>query len=144
MKLKIDNESLFEEFFEHTQLIGIIAPIKSYQFIWNINELLGYQFKINHDLEIGSIRKKRNYYFSVYEFRSIGSVVTHYLYQNQYDGEYLLPEFKHLDYLWLIKGDEFGADEITALQQSLKMLPMVQLVNQMDTEKIKNKDALVF
>lgn len=58
MKLKIDNESLFEEFFEHTQLIGIIAPIKSYQFIWNINELLGYQFKINHDLEIGSIRKK--------------------------------------------------------------------------------------
>ncbi|NBR16245.1 MAG: IPExxxVDY family protein, partial [Crocinitomicaceae bacterium] len=132
------------EFFEHTQLIGIIAPIKSYQFIWNINELLGYQFKINHDLEIASIRKKRNYYFSVYEFRSIGSVVTHYLYQNQYDGEYLLPEFKHLDYLWLIKGDEFGADEITALQQSLKMLPMVQLVNQMDTEKIKNKDALVF
>jgi hypothetical protein len=144
MKLKIDNESLFEEFFEHTQLIGIIAPIKSYQFIWNINELLGYQFKINHDLEIASIRKKRNYYFSVYEFRSIGSVVTHYLYQNQYDGEYLLPEFKHLDYLWLIKGDEFGADEITVLQQSLKMLPMVQLVNQMDTEKIKNKDALVF
>jgi hypothetical protein len=46
--------------------------------------------------------------------------------------------------LWLIKGDEFGADEITVLQQSLKMLPMVQLVNQMDTEKIKNKDALVF
>ena len=51
MKLKIDNDVLIKEFFDNTHLLGIVAPIKSHQFIWHINQYLGYDFKINHDLD---------------------------------------------------------------------------------------------
>ena len=91
MKLKIDNDSLIEEFFENTCLLGIVAPVKDYLFTWHINQSLGYQFKINHSIEIQLKRKTRNYYFSIYEFALQGCQMKYYLYNNQDDGEYLLP-----------------------------------------------------
>jgi hypothetical protein len=70
--------------------------------------------------------------------------LVHYLYNNQFDGEYLLPEFKHLDFLWLIKGETVSAEELKSLMQSIKSLPGVQLVNEMTNEKIKHKQHLIF
>ncbi|MBC7536978.1 MAG: IPExxxVDY family protein [Ferruginibacter sp.] len=144
MKLKIDNETLAEEFFECTHLFGIVAPVKDYQFTWHINERLGFKFRINNGLEIQLRKKERNYFFSIYEYEVPGCCLVHYLYHNQYDGEYLLPEFKHLDFLWLVKGESVSIDELTLLQQSIKLLPSVQLVNEMTHEKIKNKQHLIF
>ncbi len=144
MKLKIDNDILIEEFFENTHLLGIVAPIKNYQFIWNINQFLGFHFQVNHNLEIVLVKKSRSYFFSIYEYQIPGSSLTHYLYNNQHDGEYLLPEFKHLDFLWLTKGDDVGKAEIMALQQSIKGISAVQLVTEMTNEKIKHKQHLLF
>jgi hypothetical protein len=144
LKLKIDNDVLIEEFFEGTHLLGIVAPVKNFQFVWHINELMGLDFTINHDLEIVLIKKGRKYFFSIYEYNVPGSCLVHYLYHNQHDGEYLLPEFKHLDFLWLTKGDDIEREEIHALQQMIKTLPAVQLVNEMTNEKIKNKQHLIF
>lgn len=144
MKLKIDNETLAQEFFEDAVLLGIVAPIKDYQFSWQLNQLLGFNFRVNNDIEIQLSKKQRKYFFAIYEYQVPSSSLTHYLYNNQFDGEYLLPEFKHLDFLWLIKGDFFAADELKNLIQSIKSLPGVQLINEMTNEKIKNKQHLIF
>lgn len=144
MKLKIDNETLAEEFFDSSHLFGIVAPVKDYQFTWNINQRLGFNFRINNSIEIQLKKKDRNYFFCIYEYAVPGCCLVHYLYNNQYDGEYLLPEFKHLDFLWLLKGEDIAADELRQLQQSIKILPSVQLVNEMTNEKIKNKQHLIF
>ncbi|MFZ1786082.1 MAG: IPExxxVDY family protein [Ferruginibacter sp.] len=143
-KLKIDNDELAEEFFENALLLGIVAPIKDYQFSWQLNQLLGLDFRINNDIEIQLKKKQRTYFFSVYEFAVPAISLTHYLYNNEHDGEYLLPEFKHLDFLWLIKGDPISADDLKMLIQSIRTLPGVQLVNEMTNEKIKHKLHLIF
>jgi len=143
MKLKIDNESLAEEFFENSFLMGIVSPVKDYLFTWHVNQKLGFNFRINNSLEIQLRKKNRNYFFSVYEFLEPGSATFHLLYNNQHDGEYLLPEFKHLDFLWLIKGDELDKKDTNTLLQSIKLIPSVQLVNEMTNEKIKNKQHLI-
>ncbi|MGG9970809.1 IPExxxVDY family protein [Ferruginibacter sp. SUN002] len=142
MKLKIDNEALAEEFFEESILLGIVAPVKDYMLCWHLNNVLGFNFRINTDLEIQLTKKKRTYFFSVFEYRLSAVALTHYLYNNQFDGEYLLPEFKHLDFLWLIKGD-FDSKDIAPLIQSIKSLTGVQLVVEMTNEKIKNKQHLI-
>ena len=143
MKLKIDNETLAEEFFECSRLMGIVAPLKDYQFSWLINQQLGYNFRINNTLEIQLKKKDRNYFFSVFDYEVSNSSMIHYLYNNQFDGEYLLPEFKHLDFLWLLKGDEIENESLKALMQAIKTIPGVQLVNEMTNEKIKNKQHLI-
>jgi hypothetical protein len=144
MKLKIDNETLVREFFEETILLGIVAPVKDYMLSWHLNQVLGFDFRVNHDIEIQLSKKNRTYFFSIYEYKVPSVVLTHYLYNNECDGEYLLPEFKHLDFLWLIKEEPVSAEELKNLIQSIKSLPGVQLVIEMTNEKIKNKQHLIF
>ena len=143
MKLKIDNETLAQEFFEDAILLGIVAPIKDYQFSWKLNQLLGFNFRVNNDIEIQLKKKQRKYFFSIYEYQVPSTSLTHYLYNNQFDGEYLLPEFKHLDFLWLIKGDVVQAEDLKILIQAIKSLAGVQLINELTSEKIKNKQHLI-
>ena len=51
-KFKIDNEALAEEFFDGSRLMGIVAPVKDYQFSWQLNQVTGYKLRINNDIEI--------------------------------------------------------------------------------------------
>ena len=143
-KLKIDNEALAQEFFEDSMLLGIVAPVKDYQFSWQLNRMLGFSFRVNNDIEIQLTKKQRKYFFSIYEYAIPTVCITHYLYNNQNDGEYLLPEFKHLDFLWLIKGTLVAADDLKILIQAIRSFTGVQLVTEMTNEKIKNKQHLIF
>ena len=96
-KLVLDNSLITEAFFDGTRLLGIVAPIRGYQFCWHLNNAIGLDFRIN-ELEIKRIYKKREYFFSVYEYREPTGSLEHYIYNNKFDGEFLLPEFKHLDF----------------------------------------------
>jgi len=144
MKLILDSKGLTDCFFEETKLLGIMAPIKDYQFCWQINNLIGVDFRINNDIEIQLTRKQRNYFFAVYEYAETSTSLVHYLYNNQFDGEYLLPEFKHLDFLWLLKGDIVAEASFQQLMSSIKEIKGVQLVIELIHEKIRNKEHLVF
>jgi hypothetical protein len=143
-KLILDNNALTEGFFEDTRLLGIMAPVKDYQFCWHINTSTGRSFRLNHDIEIKLIKRKRNYFFSVYEYNEPARFLSHYVYNNQFDGEYLLPEFKHLDFLWLMKGDEVSDESLQETIQAIRGISSVQLVVELTNEKIKNKEHLVF
>lgn len=143
-KLILNTKDLTDDFFEEARLLGIMAPIKDYQFCWHLNSLLGMDFRINNELEIQLKKKKRNYFFSVYEFREQSNSLEHYVYNNQFDGEYLLPEFKHLDFLWLMKGDVVSTEMLQQKTESLRNIGGVQLVVELTNEKIKNKEHLVF
>ena len=143
-KLSLNTQDLTDEFFDDTRLLGIMAPVKDYQLCWQLNSATGMDFRMNNDIEIQLTKKKRNYFFAVYEYGEPTGSLCHYLYNNQFDGEYLLPEFKHLDFLWLIKGDPLNPDDLKGLMQSIRSLPNVQLVTEMTNEKIKNKQHLIF
>lgn len=144
MKLILDPKDLTEGFFEETRLLGIMAPMKDYLFCWHVNNFLSVDFRINNEIEIQLKKKNRHYFFAVYEFTEPHTSLVHYLYNNQFDGEYLLPEFKHLDFLWLLKGDSVMESHIQDLIESIKAIKSVQLVVELTNEKIRNKEHLVF
>lgn len=144
MKLRIDNNVMVEEFFADTRLLGIVAPIEQYRFCWHLNQMLNFNFRINNNIEIQLNKKERKYFFSIYEYGEQSGTIKHYLYNNEDDGEYLLPEFKHLDFLWLIKDDIMQDDEVNLLTNSIRIIPSVQLIMELTNEKIKNKQHLIF
>ena len=144
MKLRIDNNLMVDEFFANTRLLGIVAPIEHYRFCWNLNKILNFNFRINNNIEIQLNKKTRKYFFPIYEYGEQSGTIKHYLYNNEDDGEYLLPEFKHLDFLWLIKDDIMHDDDVNILTSSIRTIPAVQLITEMTNEKIKNKQHLIF
>ena len=103
-----------------------------------------FDFRVNNDLEIQLLKKNRQYFFGIYEYREPNRTLVHYLYNNQFDGEYLLPEFKHLDFLWLLKGDAVDAEYLQELLTNIKSISGVQLAMELTNEKIKNKGHLIF
>jgi hypothetical protein len=144
MKLKLNIEDMTDGFFEDTRLIGIVAPIKDYQLVWQLNNRLRFDFRSNNELEIQLTKKQRQYFFGIYEYREPGNALQHFLYNNQFDGEYLLPEFKHLDFLWLQKGDTVSDEKISDLMNLIRSVPAIQLVMELSQAKIKNKGHLIF
>ena len=144
MKLKLNIEDMTGEYFEDARLLGLVAPVKDYQFCWQLNNRLRTDFRINNEIEIQLTKRQRKYFFGVFEYREVGNSLRHFLYNNQFDGEYLLPEFKHLDFLWLMKGDIVADEKIAVLMNSVRAVPGVQLVMELSQDKIKNKGHLIF
>ncbi len=144
MKLRIDNEMMLEDFFENTRLLGIVASLEQYRFCWHLNQILNFDFRINNSIEIHLNKKMRNYFFPVYQYGQQSGTIKHYLYNNEDDGEYLLPEFKHLDFLWLMKDDIMRDEEVNIFMHSIRTIPSVQMVVELTNEKIKNKQHLIF
>ncbi len=143
MKLLLDNKALTDDFFEDTHLLGIMAPIRNYQFAWQLNNHLGYSFRLNTDIDKQLRKKNRQYFFSVYQHTE-NSFLSYYLYHNHCDGEFLLPEFKHMDFLWLLKGDDVDDQTLQNLASSIKSISCVQMVAELSNDMIRNKQHLVF
>ena len=57
MKLRLNIDELNDDFFEDTRLLGISTALKNYQFCWQLNNMLGYNFRLNPEIEI-HLRKK--------------------------------------------------------------------------------------
>ena len=143
-RLKMDNDSLVNSFFNDIRLLGLVAPIPDYRLCWHLNQGLSFDFRVNNDIEIKLIKKGRDYFFPIYQCSENNGSIWHYLYNNQCEGEYLLPEFKHLDYLWLIRDDEVNEEHFAGLLSSIRTIPSIQLINELGVEKIKNKQHLIF
>lgn len=143
MKLKLDTEGMHDDFFADSCLLGITAPLKCYQFCLALNKQLGYNFRLMAEYEISLKKKDRAYYFSVYESYAPGNPLRHLLYHNHYDGEYLLPEFKHMDFLWLIRGDLTIDNAVETIRQQAKTISEVQLVAELPFDQLKNWSNLI-
>src|SRR5438067_6038164 len=115
MKYVLDNKDLTDGFFEDTKLLGIQASMKDYLFCWHVNRQLSVDFRANNEIQLN--KKGRDYFFPIYEYHEPSTCLVHYLYDNKHDGEYLLPEFKHLDYLWLMKDDYVPDEDLQRLIQ---------------------------
>jgi len=142
-KLTLDNATIAEAFFEDTCLLGIMAPLNDYQFCNLLSEGLGFDFRDDMYSEIAFTKKKREYYFSVFKYAEPNSVVVHYVYSNKYDGDLLLPEFRHFDFVWLIQSCDPKQYPVQQLVQAVRSISGVQLVTEITNEKIKNKQHLV-
>lgn len=144
MKLVLDTQDITDDFFDDSRLLGIMAPMKDYQFCWQLNNILAMDFRVNNEIEIQLKKKNRNYFFNLFEYREPTNALEHYIYKNHFDGEYLLPEFKHLDFLWLMKGDMVTNEMLNQKMENLRSINAVQLVIELTNEKIKNKEHLIF
>lgn len=142
MKLRLDDDQMSDHFFEDTRILGIVCTLKNYQFCWNIERLLQIDFRTAPDLQIPMEKNRRSYSFTVYEFIHSTSAKEHFLYSNKHDGEFLLPELQHLDFVWLVR-DPFQDNEFfIKLQQQLRSISGVQMVIEVPHDKIKSRDNL--
>jgi hypothetical protein len=142
-KLIIDNDLIAEEYFADARLVGIQCPLEPHRLAWHINQLFLYDFRYQSGSEVLLTKKGRPLRYAVYQYEEKHLQITHLIYANQYDGEYLLPELKHFDYIWLLKGEQLYDNWIKLLLHEIKKIDHAQMVMELSSDKIKNKTRLV-
>jgi hypothetical protein len=142
--LILDEGLISEDFFEHSGLLGIQVPFDSFQFCWKLNDFLGYNFKATPPFEIELRRKNRKYFFPIFESKKENVLSEHLLYSNQYDGEYLLPEYKHIDFIWKIKNENNKEEIMDFLKFELTMIEEIQVIIDIAVDNLKSKSNLIF
>lgn len=142
MKHRLDDDQMSDGFFEGTRILGIASTLKNYQFCWHIERSMPVDFHTAPDLQIAMEKNRRSYSFTVYEFKHPITRAEHFLYSNKHEGEFLLPELQHLDFIWLIRDGFYNEEEFADFQQKIKQVPGVQLVTEVQHDKIKSRDNL--
>jgi hypothetical protein len=95
-------------------------------------------------MEVQLEKRRIFYYFNIYAYDDFDMNSSHLLYENESKGEYLVPEFKHLDYLWLVRSDDDNSLMITNnLLDRLRKLDIIQLATNMQLSNIKSKENLI-
>ena len=81
--------------------------------------------------------------FTQFTFIDEENHTTYTLIGNRDESLLLIPELKNFDYLLLIKGAIDFFEEET-LKDNIKTIPIVQIIFEVETEKLKSKHNLVY
>lgn len=142
-KLTINNSLLAQEYFEDASLIGIQCPLEPHRMVWQINNRCQYNFEYQPASDINLTKKGSSFSYPVFMCQELRFAMQHIIYTNQQRGEYLLPELRHFDFIWMLKTDRPIFNLVSLLVEELKTIEKVQVAIQVDAEKIIRKKHLV-
>lgn len=108
---------------------------------WFLNKINPYKFSRvdDYELEIAS----KPYAFAQFSFVDEENHTTYILLSNKDESQFLIPELKNFDYLLLIKGALDFFEEET-LKNNIKTIPTIQIIFEVETEKLKSKQNLIY
>ncbi len=137
---------LKEDFFEGAALIGIASPLPPSRFCALLNRsfALGLQREPEQDLFMHTSGKEgAPGYFPVFQEQLEAEASDMALYRLKGpDGEMLLPETPHLDYMWLLRSNTSDQDA-EGYARVLRRLPGVQMAQVIPVEQLRNAANLV-
>jgi hypothetical protein len=123
-------------------LLGIVSLEKFHRLVWLINKQLGYQFTHSGEIEFTEY-DLAGAAFTKYEFADEINHLELTLFENRDDSNYLVPEMRTVDYFMMIKGALDFLD-IKDLTTNLKPIDSIQLITEIDHQKLKSKQNLIF
>jgi hypothetical protein len=166
MSMILDVGGMKEQFFGGSAMIGIATAYPGFRFCWLLNRHFGTSFANvpEHTICMGETRSGKDavkylgsevqgsmfgaapapdgelWYFPTWCHQDPNSGYSHLLYQLKHGKKVLLPEVKHLDFLWLIQTAEPQHDAHLILA-SLRQMPSVQLAQELTREQLKKSMA---
>lgn len=123
-------------------LIAITSQLKDYRLCFAINKITESDFRKIEDYEL-LLKNEAEKYFSRYYYHPTNSDYEIYLLANKGTEGYLIPEAKEADYFLIIK--EFIDDEdLDLFLSQLKQIDDIQVVVELNPNKLKSKENLLF
>jgi len=147
-------------------LIGISSHAKDYRVCWALNNTLNIELKKIESLEIkGNKKRSTPSFFSAFEFEDADNFIEYFVLANLSEGktytakinslfdeedakesrenEFLIPEYKHMNYFFILKG-EVSDNRVDDLLAQIKELDVVLTAIIIDVTSLKSKQNLIF
>ncbi len=138
------NKLIVEYEYEFT-LFGIVSLVSEHKLAWEINNTLKISLTKSEDIKLDFINSK-NLIISNYIYEKEDSnlrLLKNKSYKTGQAQLYILPELKQFDYLLVLNGFEqtYSKEEII---NSLNKIDVIQYIVNIEIEKLKSKENLVF
>ncbi len=124
-------------------LIGIVTPLANYRICWFINNTLAITLIKQPDLVINKKEDNQQFSFSRFQYDEPLTQTTFSVLNNESDGNYLLQDYRQIDYLLIIKGSYYKS-KINMLLKKIKAVKEVQTAISIDVINLKQKNYLIF
>jgi hypothetical protein len=147
-------------------LIGISSHAKDYRICWALNNTLNIELKKIESLEIkGNKKQSTPSFFSAFEFEDADNFIEYFVLANLSEGkaytananslfeeedakesrenEFLIPEYKQMNYFFIVKG-EVSDNRVDDLLTQIKELDIVLTAITIDVTSLKSKQNLIF
>ena len=124
-------------------LFGISSHAKIYRLCWSLNQTMNLKLiNSNSPIELIEGRKKIKNSFELYTYYDEEMRISYNIIPNKAEQGFLLPEFKHVDYLFLLKENiDVDTNEIiTQIRSSDQVLTAFTI----QTQELKSLENLVF
>lgn len=139
LSLQLDHTAVEEDFFEDLKMFCLICPHEPYHLAWHINGTLPFNFKRtpNQDILMG------NDYYVVYEYEEPINQIQHYLVASRSKTNYILPELRNIDFIWMIKGGHKVEEYVKQLPAMTKNIPIVVDCRFINHKKLSNRKVFL-
>ena len=124
-------------------LVGICSHAKIYRLCWSVNQAMNLKLvNSNKSIDLIDKKKKTKQSFEIYNYMDEESRVNFHIIPNKIPSGFLLPEFKHIDYIMLLNENILinVNDIIIRLRQSDQVLTAFEI----KTEDVKSIENLLF
>lgn len=124
------------------KLLAVTSPLKDYRLCFAINKFTGFDFRKAEDLEI-SFKNTPKKFFSMYVYYPENIECEFIILANKGTEGFLIPEMKEVDYFIIIK-EFIDEEDMDLFLSQLKTIKEIQAVVELNPEKIKSKENLIF
>lgn len=154
LKLKLNEREMADDFFEDTCLLGIASSLPPYRLCWVLNDHFDINLTCEPDMTLELAEKDKPYmnkgiqtenvayFYTVYEYQLPNSCHRYLLYQLKNNNVSLLPDFKKIDYLWLIQTAD-SIEDTRDIADELRKIPDVLFTQVIEPSQIKNPQSLL-
>ena len=122
-------------FFEDSSLIGIASPLPSYKLCWVLNNHFDISFSRESEYDIEVKKMENVLVYPYYNYQINDSTDIFRLYNLKFGVESLLPELKHIDYIWFIQS-------IDHRQIATKFIYKLKLINEISFSQLIELDQI--
>lgn len=130
--------------FEYDFLLwGLISNHNDFRVCWHCNRAFKWDLKRGIDIEMMNHALNKPVFFSYFQYEIKDDLYKIELIQNKSEGTLFIPELKKVDYLLIVRGehDFFDGEKLTS---DLNKIPGIQMAMELDIDKIKSKQNLIF
>ncbi|MBN2214550.1 MAG: IPExxxVDY family protein [Bacteroidales bacterium] len=124
-------------------IIGISSHENDYRLSWAINNHLGFKFSRTENLKYHNDKIQETQTFSVFSHIEEDYELKYYLVSNTGQNGFLLPEYRNVDFLFLIYG-EVTENELNDILGRMKQMEIINLAFQISDLSSKSIEKLVF
>lgn len=122
-------------------MFGLVCGERPHRLAWMMNETGTFHFVRLNDIHFYG-KANAEYFFPRFRYTDEINHLDYHLLGNKDEGQFLIPELRHVDYLLILKGaiDYFDAKEFI---QQTKNLETVQLVTELNPAVLKSRENLI-